>query len=182
MKLKIILILLAVFSIYSCGETKKSEKKDKKEMLKSKISQMEDSIANLQKTPEGMAKITNLTHLELINRLLDYYHAFPKDAYAEDCLFKVHMKFSELNVHQRVIEYGDTLLLKYPKHKNRFLVLESMASTYDLFIVPRDTAKIRYYYNELLKEKSISNQKKSEIKQRLKYIYVPFFDYVTMKK
>ena len=165
--------------LYSCGNNPKVDE-NSREALKTKITEMEDSISALQK--KSSEPIPNLTSIELINRLTAFYSAFPKDDYAADCLAKLHMKFSELNAHEKALEYGDTLLDVFPNYKNRDFILESMASTYDVLIEPRDTSKIRYYYSLLLKERNLPKEKRDGIVNRLKYIDLDFFSYIEMKE
>lgn len=176
-KITIVLSCICLL-LNSCGNKPKDE--NSREALKNKITEMEDSISALQK--ESSEPIPNLTSIELINRLTTYYTTFPKDDYAADCLFKIHMKFSELNAEEKALEYGDTLLLNFPNYKNRDFILESMASTYDVLIEPRDTSKIRYYYSLLLKEKNLPKEKRDGIVNRLKYIDLDFFSYIEMKE
>lgn len=173
-------VLCLALITYSCGDgSKKTELT--REDYKAKIEQMEDSISEIQKDPIAAAKMPSLTNIELINRLVAYYHAFPKDEYAADCLFKVHMKYGELQAHQNAVAYGDTLLNSFPKYKNRDFLLESLGSTYDVYIEPRDTSKVRYYYGLLLKEKTVKSDKKAEIKLRLKYLYLDLFEYIQLQ-
>jgi len=80
MRTSIYLAGFLTFSLltFSCGDD--SEKKElTREDYKSSIKQMEDSIATIQKDPVAAAKMPSLTNIELINRLVAYYHAFPKD-------------------------------------------------------------------------------------------------------
>ena len=177
-KITIVLSCICLL-LYSC-ENKPKVNENSREALKTKISEMEDSISALQK--KSSEPIPNLTSIELINRLTAYYSAFPKDDYAADCLFKLHMKFSELNAHEKALAYGDTLLQVFPNYKNRDFILESMASTYDVLIEPRDTSKIRYYYSLLLKEKNLPKEKRDGILNRLKNIDLDFFSYIEMKE
>ena len=177
---KITIVLSCVsLLLYSCGNNPKVDE-NSREALKNKISEMEDSISALQK--ESSEPITNLTNIELINRLTAYYTAFPKDDYAADCLFKMHMKFSELNAEEKALAYGDTLLLNFPNYKNRDFILESMASTYDVLIEPRDTSKVRYYYSLLLKVKNLPKEKRDGVEKRLKYLDIDFFSYTELNK
>jgi hypothetical protein len=177
-KITIVLSCICLL-LYSCGNNPKVDE-NSREALKTKISEMEDSISALQK--KSSEPIPNLTSIELINRLTAYYSAFPKDDYAADCLSKLHMKFSELNAHEKALAYGDTLLQVFPNYKNRDFILESMASTYDVLIEPRDTSKIRYYYSLLLKEKNLPKEKRDGILNRLKNIDLDFFSYIEMKE
>ena len=163
----------------SCGNNPKVDE-NSREALKNKITEIEDSISALQK--KSSEPIPNLTSIELINRLTAYYTAFPKDDYSADCLFKMHMKFSELNAEEKALEYGDTLLLNFPNYKNRDFILESMASTYDVLIEPRDTSKVRYYYSLLLKVKNLPKEKREGVEKRLKYLDIDFFSYTELNK
>ena len=177
-KITIVLSCICLL-LYSCGNNHKVDE-NSREALKTKISEMEDSISALQK--KSSEPIPNLTSIELINRLTAYYSAFPKDDYSADCLFKLHMKFSELNAEEKALAYGDTLLQGFPNYQNRDFILESMASTYDVLIEPRDTSKIRYFYSLLLKEKNLPKEKRYGIENRLKYIDLDFFSYIEMKE
>ncbi len=177
---KITIVLSCVsLLLYSCGNNPKVDE-NSREALKSKITEMEDSISALQKN--SSEPIPNLTSIELINRLTAYYTTFPKDDYSADCLFKMHMKFSELNAEEKALEYGDTLLLNFPNYKNRDFILESMASTYDVLIEPRDTIKVRYYYSLLLKVKNLPKEKREGVENRLKYLDIDFFSYTELNK
>lgn len=170
--------------LYSCGSSNQNKKGEKpsRDELKARINVMEDSIKRLQSNLNTIKQIPNLTHYELINRLLDYYHFYPEDDYAAECLDKVHMKYTGLNIPSKAAEYADTLLQKYPRYPNRALVLESQGSTFDAFLQPRDTSKVRYYYELLLKENpSMDKQKRKEIKERLKHLSLTFDQYIEYK-
>jgi hypothetical protein len=91
------------------------------------------------------------------------------------------MKYGELQAHQNSVAYGDTLLKSFPKYKNRDFLLESLGSSFDIYIEPRDTSKVRYYYELLLKEKNVGKDKKAEIKARLKYLNLDLFEYIQFK-
>jgi hypothetical protein len=184
MRAKLILSLMLLLGlVYACGGDKgNAAEKPTKEELISRIKEMEDSLKGLQADLKEIKQIPNLTHFELINRLLDFYHNYPEDPYAAECLDKVHMKYSGMNIHPRAVEYADTLLLKYPKYANRAMVLESQGSTYDVFIQPRDTAKVRYYYELLLKENpSMDKDKKKGIKDRLNHLDMSFDEFIDYK-
>lgn len=168
--------------LFGCDSAKKeNETKPSKTELKARIKEMEDSLLGLQNNLANIKKIPNLTHLELINRLLEYYHAYPKDTYAPVCLEKVHMKYTGLNIQERAVAYGDTLLSSYPDYENKALILESMGSAYDVFILPRDTNKVRKYYGELLQLSSVPVSKKQEIKFRLQHLNLTFDELIEMQ-
>lgn len=173
--------LIALLCLNACSNNDSANSADQikggsmsNEGLKNAIKQMEDSIVTMQKTNKN---IPSLAQIELINRLKLFYHAFPTDKYAADCLFKIHIKYSDLNSQKNAMAYGDTLLKNFPNYSNRDFLLESMGSSYDVVIEPRDTSKVRYYYTMLLKEGAISAAKREDLKLRLKYIKLNFFKY-----
>lgn len=175
MKRLSIFTILTCFFLISCGET--PEQKSKKENLREGIASYEDSLANLQKDPKKAAKITSLAQIELINRLLAFSRAFPKDTFSADCLFKTHMIYEHLRAPREARAYGGTLLQRFPNYKNKLLVIESMGSSYDIN-EPRDTAMVRKYYNLLLKEPKMPAQKKKDIKARLAKLDLTFEEYI----
>ncbi len=184
MKMKIGLMgLLLMGLMASCGGSEQAaNEKPSKEELKGRIKEMEDSLRGLQASLNEIKQIPNLTHLELINRLADYYHNYPEDPYAAVCLDKIHMKYSGLNIHVKAIAYADTLLTKYPDYPNRAMVLESMGSAYDIFVQPRDTTKVRQYYSLLLKENpKMEEDKREGIKDRLNHLDMNFDQFIDYK-
>ena len=176
MKRLSIFTVLFCFFLISCGET--PEQKSKKENLREGISSYEDSLANLQKDPKKAAKITSLAQIELINRLLAYSKAFPKDTFSADCLFKTHMIYEHLRAPREARAYGDTLLQRFPDYKNKLLVIESLGSSYDVN-EPRDTAMVRKYYSLLLQSNKVDAQKKKDIKARLAKLDLTFEQYIS---
>ena len=173
---------MLTLGLASCGGNEKNEEegvKPSKEELIEKINYMEDSLKQLTSQLKDIKQIPNLTRMELINRLLDFYRNYPEDQFAPECLDKVHMTYSGMGVYIRSVEYADTLLLKYPKYVNRAMVLESQGSSYDIFIQPRDSAKVRYYYELLLKENpKMDKAKRNGIKERLKFNHLNFDQYI----
>lgn len=178
-------VLLMLFSSCKNGT---SEKEDalknrgagvSRNELKASIKQMEDSITGLLQDKNRKKLIPSLTYIELINRFKSYYQRFPNDPYSSQCLFNIHIQYSTLNANDPAIAYGDTLLSKFPNFPNSDLLLESMATTYDIYIVPRDTTKVRKYYTLLLNLKGITSQKRAETKERLQHIELGLFDYIT---
>ena len=175
MKTFVSLLLLAGLMLTSCNSN--PEKQSKKTELRERITNYEDSLAKLQKDPQKAAKITSLAQIELINRLTAYSRAYPKDTFSADCLFKTHMIYEHLRAPREARAYADTLLERFPNYKNRSLLLESMASSYDINM-PRDTSKVRYYFSLLLQEPSITEQKKKDIKARLERLDLTFEQYI----
>ena len=60
------------------------------------------------------------------------------------------------------------------------MVLESLAGAYDVFVIPRQKAKVQYYYEMLLKENpKMDAEQRKQIEKRLKYIDLTFDEYVS---
>ena len=174
---KNILRLLFVFPLlFACGNSTNSEKKTAIDTLKEKITAKENSFATLQ---DAKKEISTIERNELIDMLLDFYTRYPKDAYAPVCLDKVHMLYSGMGNYKRASQYADLILEKYPKYVNRPMIIESQASNFDIFILPRDSVKVKYYYKLLLKENpKLDKDKKEEILMRLKYVSLNFDEYI----
>jgi hypothetical protein len=176
-------VLASLMLFSSCGsEEKKIEEKKvlaSKEDLKASIKQMEDSLKMLQAKD---MQIENLHRMELANRLKAFYESYPEDDYAPKCLDNIHMVYSGMGVHELSVAYADTLLKKYPKYENRAMILESQGSNYDIFVTPRDSAKVRYYYSLLLKEfPNLDKEKRQGIKERLAQNHLTFDEYLNKK-
>ncbi len=178
------LLLLASCKNQTASKKTVSSKKNSplsRNELVSSIKQMEDSIMSLTNSPKPSAKILSLSNVELINRLVSFYQAFPKDPFSAECLFKIHEKYSELQAPKKALDYGDTLLVNFSNYPNREFLLESMCAIYDVDILPRDTTSLRKYYTLLLKESTVTPEKRKEIQMRLKYIGMNFFEYTEFK-
>ena len=162
--------------LISCSGSNSSKNETEIENLKELIVQKEDSLSQLQKENKPIPRDK---HFELIQSLNDFYLAFPNDKYAPVCLDKIQMSYSGLGVFHRAIEYADLLIKKYPKYINRPMILESQASNYDIFQQPRDTVKVRYYYELLLKENpKLDKDKKEGIQMRLQHLNLTFDEYI----
>ena len=170
-------IPILFFSLFiSCTGNKSSEDEAEIANFKEIIVQKEDSLLQFQKENK---QIPREKHFELIQSLNDFYLTFPKDKYAPVCLDKIQMSYSGLGVYHRAIEYADLLIKKYPKYINRPMILESQASNYDIFQQPRDTVKVRYYYELLLKENpKLDKDKKEGIEMRLEHLDLNFDEYI----
>ena len=173
-------LVLWVFVLFACNADPKKEETNENgsspKALKERITRYEDSLASMDASKLSPAAY-NLNQIELINRLECYVKAFPKDAFSAECLFKLHMVFAGLNAQEKSLAYGDSLLRRFPNYENRSLLLESMASSYDMFITPRDTASVRKYYTMLLQDNRYPDVKKKEILKRLKNLHLTWLDY-----
>ena len=172
------LFFICILILAACQDS--PEKQSNKTELRNRITSYEDSLATLQKDPKKAAQITSLAQIELINRLKAYSQAFPKDTFSADCLFKTHMIYEQLGAPLEARAYADTLLERFPNYKNRSLLLESLASSYDMNM-PRDTTKVRYYFNLLLQEPTTTKEQKMDIKKRLAQLALTFEQYIMQK-
>jgi len=78
------------------------------------------------------------------------------------------MIYSSTKRYSLSVNYGDTLLKQYPNYINRAIIIESMAVTFDIFILPRKKEKVRFYNELLLKENpDFPKEKQEEIKFKL---------------
>ena len=119
--------------------------------------------------------------MELINRHIAYFKAYPEDDFSAECLDKVHMIYSGMGAYQKSASFADSLLEKFPKYAGRSLILQSQASNYDIFLVPRDTTKVRVYYDMLLGGESLDMEvwrEREAIELRLKFLHLDFDRYI----
>lgn len=176
-------LLMTTAVLFSCGGDKKDDKAQEKPTLESltkAITSMEDSLKMMQKSGK---KVDNLYRIELINRLLSVYYNYPENEMAAECLDKTQMIYSAIEATAYSIAYSDTILEKYPKYKNRDMVLESQGANYDIFLVPRDSLMVRKYYTMLLNENpKMEKEKREGIIKRLNSNHLSFDEFITTLK
>lgn len=162
---KLFNLLIVLVIAVGCGSSSKEM-----EDLRTKISDMETKIKDQSLTMDAGEKGDPAKEKELIDLLKSYHQKYPEDKFSADCLAKLHMIYSGKRMFSTAAKYGDTLISNHTDYINRTIILESMASTYDIFIQPRDSAKVRYY-NELIltEDKDLSKEKREEIEFRLKH-------------
>ena len=173
MKIALLFFSVLFFTLTSCNSSGSAESA---EGLKDEIKMKEDSLYSFQvenkKVPEDKQR-------SLLASLVDFHTLYPEDPYAAECLDKVHMLYSGMGNYKRASQYADLILEKYPKYVNRPMIIESQASNFDIFILPRDSVKVKYYYKLLLKENpKLDKDKKEEILMRLKYVSLNFDEYI----
>ena len=168
----LIVTTLIVLLTAACGGNSSEEAEKKpvtKEGMIADIKQFEDSI----KQPS--VQQTRAVSEDYADRCLAIYHAYPKSEEAPQYLDKAHMIYTGAGLHGRAVVYADTLIRKYPAYKNRPMVLQSLASTYDLFVLPRNTEKVKYYYNLLLEENpGMPEEEKENIRFRIAHADLTF--------
>ncbi len=166
-------IMFFIFLIaFSCQSEKQED--GRKGLLK-KIKKQEQKLSDLAKDFRPGQEIPKEESDKLVDLLLQYYKKHPSDTIAPICLDKVHMIYSARKEYKKSAAYADTLIEKYPDYPNRPIVLESMATSYDLFIQPRDTFKIRKYLKLLLEENpDLPQDKREDIQFKLEHLNLTF--------
>ncbi len=170
MRLLVFFLLIFVFLACDSQDTTLSSKEEATVLLK-EIKKQEEEINTLSKDLRPGMKVPQELYDELIQKLSSFYQRFPENESAPVCLDKLHMIYSAKREYQTSADFGDTLLKKYPNYINRPMIIESMATTYDIFIQPRDTVKVRYYNELLLEEdKEMPQEKREEIIFKLEHL------------
>jgi len=176
--MKVVYFLIISLTLFSCSSETNSTTESVNNELKKDLLIKIESIEKISQTNS----ISKEEQQELIDYLLEFYHNFPEDKNAPVCLDKVQMVYSAMENYRKASLYADTLILKYPSYPNRDLIIESQAANYDIFIIPRDTVKVRHYYELLLKEgKIIDKNKKSDIQKRLSNLHLNFQEYCSIQ-
>ena len=139
------------------------------EELSSSIDQLRDSLVKLgDNSAVHGTQIPKLTQLSYVEKCLLFYRTYPEHEKAPDCLKEVHFMYGVMGAYPLSAQYGDTLLEKYPKYKDRLAILESQISNYDFFIKPWDGKKVEELYNQVFKEfPNLPADKKADFQYRL---------------
>lgn len=172
-------IVFCLFILSSCGEKLRSGSIE--EGLKN-VKMIEDSLMNDSKSGVSNTDSFRLMQQRYIQMLLEVYKKFPKDEKSALCLDKAHMVYSGMGDYLASSKWADTLLLNFPNYKNRALILESQASTFDALLLPRDSSKVRSYYTQLLSEfPELDKSKREDISRRLKFNKLTFDQYIEIQ-
>jgi len=167
--MKLTLAVCTLLLLASCG----SDAPQSKEEFIESFKQYEDSIKK-----KGNDKLDFANQKDAIayaERCLEIAHRFPKDEEAPEYFDKAHMILAGAGLHSRSGMLADTIITMYPKYKNRAMVLESAAVTYDMFILPRRKDKVKKYYELLLKDyPNLPKEQKENIQFRLDNIDLSF--------
>lgn len=171
---------LAIFSfiaLIACSQQMNSNPKTEKEFIQ-KIQQLEQDV--LKQSIEG--DTTNLDLKDSLAATLEsFVKTFPKSKDKPLMLDKLQMLYSSQGLYQLAILKTEQLIREFPSYPNRMLVIESQIANYEFFIQPRDTEKIKFYIELLLKEQKLSKEKKEQYKKRLKNIDRPIEEIILSK-
>lgn len=181
------MIAAAVFGalLVSCGDHKEdvltNEVQITEESMLARLDSLEQGLSHMKLNKKTAVEV-NSKRIELVEALKELYNKYPNSEEAPEALDKIHMTYSGMGKNDLSASWADTLLLKYPNYENRVMVIESQAASYDNLIEPRDTAKVRYYYELLLKEdKNMDTEKRAGIKERLRYNQLSMEEYIEQK-
>jgi len=156
-------------------------KKQTKEEIVSDFKTYEDSLFNSQ---DGIATKEDMkSEMQYAERCLAMAHKFPKDEAAAKYMDKAHMTFAGMGLYGRSVMIADSIITFYPRYKNRAMVLESAASTYDMFILPRNKAKIKEYYELLLNENpKMPKEQRDQLEFRLENIDLTYKEMIGLQQ
>ena len=156
------IFVMTLFLLAGCSSS------DAQSELRNEIELKETHITKLSEELAPGEKLDPKEKLELIELLNNYVEQYPEDAFAPECLSRIHMIYSSEEDYKSSLEYADRIINDYPDYINRALIIESQAGSYDIWIKPRDTSKVRFYYEMLLAEyPDLPAEKVMDIKDRL---------------
>lgn len=170
--LSVLVVILA-----ACSGNKPEEAS--KEALIEEVEQFEDSLKLNTTAAASSSEVVS----EYVDRCLAVYHKYPKSEEAPAYLDKAHLILSSAGQFRLAAQYGDTLIRKYPAYKNRPMVLQSVASAYDMSIVPRRKDLVQKYYGMLLKENpDLPAEERESIRYRLDHIDLTFEELIVQRQ
>lgn len=172
--MRLLLIAIIALLLSSCGDGGATD-------AYAKIIAKEDSLTTISKSLPPGVQINEAERDEFLSMLSDFSDQFPDDPRAPECLDKIHMSYAGRNDCKKAVEYGDRIIEQYPDYINLPMVIESVAGSYDYCISPRDTVKVRKYYELLLKQ-DIDQEKKQDVQSRLKNLHLTLQDYIMQQQ
>ncbi|HLU86910.1 MAG TPA: hypothetical protein VKZ44_04080 [Taishania sp.] len=172
MRTSYIIILFAVVTLVSCTGNKSQIS------VHERIEMYEDSIKQWGGGLGTKADIIEFAK-NYIATLEEAYNEDPNHKLAAEYIDRIHMWCIVTGQPQEALKWAKIVLEKYPKYVNRPMVIESVAALYDGDIQPRDSAKVREYYEMLLKENpKLDKIVVEDIKHRLKFNELSLEEYI----
>lgn len=187
--MKILSFIFSILLIVSCSDKAVEERNpivvDDSEnvvLLKEEIKRGENRLMEMSQKTVSSEDVSEARNL-LIQSLLKFYRTFPEDDFSPICLDRVHFSYSAMRNYGLATMYGDTLLMRYPNYINRPMVLESQANAYDMLVDTRDTVKVRYYNELLLKENpDLSKEQVEDIQFKLNNLGLSFEEIILLRQ
>ncbi len=157
--------LIILLSVAACSESSQQTVEEKSKELLENFKRYEDSLGVMGQK----SQITNSTSaVAYAEKCISVAEQIPKSKEAPKLLDKAHMIFCNFNMHRRSLAPAQMLIEKYPSYKNRPMVIQSVASAYDLFILPRQKDQAKKYYKMYLSEyPKLPKAEKEQIQFRL---------------
>ncbi len=181
--------IFCLFGLISCSRTKSTNNLEigfsGSDSLKNSIVLKEQDLKRYyQDLMEGRIQKDTLPD-KLINSLLKEYQMFfkmyPKDTNAPYFIDKIHQLFTQEKRYTYAVDWVDTLMYHYPNYRNKSLTLYSAASSADMYLL--DTNRVKRYYNRMLNEcPKLKVEIKQQITHRLKYLSIPYIEYLVKKE
>lgn len=170
------ILFVGLFVLAACGGTESRSQ----DTIKKDIDKREKEIAKLSEKVNALEELDAQSE-ELVDVLLEFYHAYPEDEYSAGCLSKVHMIYARMGEVEKSVAYGDTLLDNYPKFVDRSKIIESQIASYEALIKPRNVEKIKGYLELWLKEnKDAPKDKIEDMQYHLKFVSMSLEDRMRM--
>tara|TARA_B100000508_G_scaffold137355_1_gene131654 strand:- start:179778 stop:180380 length:603 start_codon:yes stop_codon:yes gene_type:complete len=182
-----IFYLLAIGFTASCGsnsdsEGDQTEQVESAEEILTSIQEIDDSLKTMidKKMEDDSYKVDKIVYHEAINRNKKFFSMYPDHEKAESAVDKIASLYMQIGVQKEAAKWRDTLLAKFPETKNKIGLLEMQLNYYDYD--QRDTEKMEYYLEELLKQENLSEEKKESYEFRLKHIDKTFEELIELRR
>lgn len=170
--------LISFILVSSCTtSTTDDAKKDAIEStveMKNKLRVFEDSLKNLTNYDPAV----NIKYAE---KCVEIYKADFKNKDAVKYLDKAHIIYSNSGNYLKAAELGDEIIKDYPDYANRLMVLQSLATIYDINLKPRDINKVKYYYELILTCPGVSKEEKENTQFRLNHLDKTFEELIQLR-
>jgi tetratricopeptide (TPR) repeat protein len=124
-----------------------------------------NSALKIAYSSKEMSEVPTKLIEETIQAYKDFLFKYPKHQLTPEAYDKIHQLYGQLGSYQLAAEYGEALLNKYPDYKKKNIIKYSLATSYDFFLDQKE--KAIYLYENLLADKTISDNARNEIKERL---------------
>lgn len=178
LQLPVAIAAIVVMAVACTRSGKKEQEPVTEAALIESVKQFEDSLK-----AHAIDPTLSTIPVKYADKCLLVYRSFPKSEEAPKYLDKAHVILSSAGLHGLAVHYADTLINKYPSYKNRPMVLESLASAYDMFIVPRKKELVEKYYKMLLKENpNLPKEQRENIQYRLDNIDLTFDELIAKQQ
>lgn len=180
-RLSYILISAAGLLLFACGEKTATDAVPGKPTLadmETQVKLLEDSLQKGQ-LDMGPKSPTGVRYAE---RCMAIYKAFPKSPEAPKYLDRAHMIYTSIGSHALAVLHAEALIAEYPNYGNRQMVLQSLATSYDMFIIPRNKEKVKKYYEMLLKENpDLPAEEKESYQFRLDHLDLTYEELIILR-